>query len=400
MVLAALTLRLVVMAFLLPEQLDPFRDHWRFAYETGRVARSIAQGQGFSSPLYDVTGPTAWFTPLFPYLLAGVFKTFGIYSRTSALVMLCLDCLLSALTCIPVFFIARRSFGKTAATWAGWLWAFFPYGIYFPAERIWETWLATLLLCLILLMALRLEDSPSTKSWAGYGLLWGAAALNSPVGLSILPFLTGWICYRLQRRRRAWFIPSLVSVLVFVAVVSPWFVRNYRVFHQFVPFRDTLGLELHVGNNGDTSHWHPNAAGPWHNEAEYAEYKQMGELGYMAAKKREAMQFISSHPANFAWMTVRRAAYLWTGFWSIDRNYLREEPLDVANIPFLTMLAVLALLGLRRAFREDASVAMPYAIVLGLFPLIYYVTHPEVYYLRPLDPIIAILAASLVRPRD
>jgi 4-amino-4-deoxy-L-arabinose transferase-like glycosyltransferase len=314
--------------------------------------------------------------------------------------MLCLDCLLSALTCIPVFFIARRSFGKTAATWAGWLWAFFPYGIYFPAERIWETWLATLLLCLILLMALRLEDSPSTKSWAGYGLLWGAAALNSPVGLSILPFLTGWICYRLQRRRRAWFIPSLVSVLVFVAVVSPWFVRNYRVFHQFVPFRDTLGLELHVGNNGDTSHWHPNAAGPWHNEAEYAEYKQMGELGYMAAKKREAMQFISSHPANFAWMTVRRAAYLWTGFWSIDRNYLREEPLDVANIPFLTMLAVLALLGLRRAFREDASVAMPYAIVLGLFPLIYYVTHPEVYYLRPLDPIIAILAASLVRPRD
>ena len=399
MVLAALVARQALVAFLYSEQLDPFRDHWRFAYETGRVARSIAQGQGFSSPLYEATGPTAWFTPLFPYLLATVFKLFGIYSKTSALVILSLDCLISALTCIPVFFIARHSFGERAAKWAGWLWAFFPYGVYFPAERIWETWLATLLLCLICLLALKLAESPSLSSWAGYGLLWALAALNSPVALSVLPFLSAWICYRLQRRRRAWFMPAVVSAAVFVTVVSPWFVRNYQTFHQFVPFRDTLGLELHVGNNGDTSHWHPNAAGPWHNEAEYAEYKQMGELGYMARKKQQAVEFISSHPTEFAWMTLRRAMYLWTGFWSFDRNYLEQEPLDLANIPFLTTFAVLALLGLRRAFRNNPSVAMPYAIVLFFFPAIFYVTHPEVYYLRPLDPIISILAASLVKPR-
>ena len=398
-VVTALALRLAVMAFLVPEQLDPFRDHWRFGYEAGRVARSIAQGQGFSSPLYEVTGPTAWFTPLFPYLLAGVFKIFGIYSRASALVMLGLNCLLSALTCIPVFFIARRSFGDRAARWAGWLWAFFPYGIYFPAERIWETWLATLLLCLIFLLALKLAESPSLSSWAGYGLLWAIAALNSPVALTVLPFLTGWICYRLAQQRRAWFVPGVVSAAVFVAVVTPWFVRNYETFHQFVPFRDTLGLELHVGNNGDTSHWHPNAAGPWHDDAEYAEYKQMGELGYMARKKHEAVQFISGHPGEFAWMTLRRVGYLWTGFWSFSRNYLQQEPLDLANIPFLTGFTVLALLGLRRAFQNDASSAMPYALVLFFFPVVYYVTHPEVYYLRPLDPIIAILAASWMQSR-
>jgi 4-amino-4-deoxy-L-arabinose transferase-like glycosyltransferase len=399
MILTALALRLAVMAFLLPEQLDPFRDHWRFGYEAGRVARSIAQGHGFGSPLYEVTGPTAWFTPLFPYLLAGVFKVFGVYSRASALVMLGLNCLLSALTCIPVFFIARRSFGDRPARWAGWLWAFFPYGIYFPAERIWETWLATLLLCLIFLLALKLAESPSLSSWAGYGLLWAIAALNSPVALSVLPFLTAWICYRLQWRRKTWFVPSVVSAVVFVAVVSPWFVRNYETFHQFVPFRDTFGLELHVGNNADTSHWHPNAAGPWHNDDEYAEYKQMGELGYMARKKQQALEFISLHPGEFAWMTLRRAGYLWTGFWSFDRNYLQQEPLDLANIPFTTAFTVLALLGLRRAFQKDASSAMPYAIVLVFFPVVYFVTHPEVYYLRPLDPIVAILAASLMQPR-
>jgi hypothetical protein len=238
------------------------------------------------------------------------------------------------------------------------------------------------------------------KAWAGYGMLWAVTALTSPVTLSVLPFLTAWICYRHRRERRwAWLGPASVSALVFAVAVSPWFVRNYRIFHQFVPFRDTLGLELHVGNNGDSSHWHPNAAGPWHNDAEYGEYKQLGEIAYMARKRQQATQFISSHPGWFAWMTARRAVYLWTGFWSFDRRYLDEEPMDLANIPFTATFSVLALLGLLRAFRRAVPEAMPLAIVLFFYPVVYYVTHPEVYYLRPLDPMIVILVASLVLRR-
>src|SRR6202451_4844324 len=80
MVLTALAIRLIVMGFLLPEQLDPSRDHWHFGYETGRIARSIVQGHGFSSPLFADTGPTAWMSPIYPYIVAGVFKVFGIYT--------------------------------------------------------------------------------------------------------------------------------------------------------------------------------------------------------------------------------------------------------------------------------------------------------------------------------
>src|SRR5579863_10610838 len=130
MVLAALALRLVVMLFLYPERTDPFRDHWRFAGEAGRIARSIAQGEGFSNPLFAKTGPTAWLAPVFPYLLAGIFKIFGVYSKASAIAALALDCLFSALTCLPIYFIAKKHFGEDAAVWAGWVWAFFPYAIF------------------------------------------------------------------------------------------------------------------------------------------------------------------------------------------------------------------------------------------------------------------------------
>src|SRR5262249_48508646 len=130
-VMVALAVRLAVVALVYPERLNPDQDHWRFAGETGRIARSVAEGRGFSSPLRANTGPTAWMTPLYPLLLAGVFKILGVYTKASALAMLSLDSLFSALTCIPVFLIARRSFGEPAARWAGWGWAFFPYAIYF-----------------------------------------------------------------------------------------------------------------------------------------------------------------------------------------------------------------------------------------------------------------------------
>src|SRR5208337_5429920 len=181
-VLVALAIRLVVMVFLLPEQLEPQRDHWHFGYEAGRIARSIVQGRGFSSPLFADTGPTAWMTPVYPYLVAGVFKLFGTYTKASAIVLLSLNALMSALACVLVFLIARVSFGDRVAKWSGWVWAFCPYAIYFPVERIWETWLATLLLCVLFLMTLNLGNEEEHNhrgsrggSWILFGVLWGVA---------------------------------------------------------------------------------------------------------------------------------------------------------------------------------------------------------------------------------
>ncbi len=403
MVLTALAIRLVVMVFLLPEQLDPSRDHWHFGYETGRIARSIVEGRGFSSPLFAETGPTAWMSPVYPYIVAGVFKVFGIYTKASAVVLLSLNALSSALTCIPIFLIARRTFGERAAKWAGWGWVFFPYAVYFPVERIWETWLATLLLTLLFLFALHLESQaeaePVWRNWIGFGLLAGLAALTSPAIVSVLPFLGGWVCYRLHRRRQAWFRPAAFAALAFILFVSPWFIRNYNTFHSFIPFRDNMGMVLRLGTKGATNHWAAYDLGPWHSDAEWHQFQQLGEVGYMEKEKKQAVEFISAHPGWYAWTTLRRAVYIWTGFWSFDPAYLAQEPLDPPNIFLCTIFTALALMGLWRAFRFEPEIAILFALVLVIFPAIYYVTSPEVYYRRPIDPLIVILAASLVPAR-
>jgi 4-amino-4-deoxy-L-arabinose transferase-like glycosyltransferase len=394
MVIAALVIRLAVMPFLIGEQLNPERDHWRFGYETGRIAKSIVEGHGFSSPLFSDTGPTAWMTPVYPYIVAGFFKVFGLYSTASAIALLAFNALISALTCIPIFLIARKTFGARAANWAGWLWVVFPYGIYFPMERIWETWLATLFLSILFLMALRLEERPARMYvWLGFGALWGLTALTSPTVLSVFPFLIGWICYRLARKREVWLGPLAVTIVALGLVVCPWFIRNYEVFHRFIPFRDNMGMVLRLGTKGHTSHWAAYELGPWHNQAEWDEFQNLGELGYMAKEKRQAMDFIKANPGWYVWTTMRRAVFLWTGYWSFSRDYLREEPLDPPNIFVCTTCTVLALFGLWLAFRRKRKTALPYAMVLFVFPAIYYITSPEAYYRRPIDPLFVVLIA-------
>ena len=171
-----------------------------FGWETGRIARSIASGQGFSSPFQDATGPTAWLAPIYPYLLAGVFKAFGVYTTRSAIVILTINSIFSALTIIPVFYIARRTFGPRAARWTGWLAALFPYAWYWAIKWAWETSLATLLLACVFLLSLQMaginwieknqvELSPrsSMPQWLWFGLLWGLIALTNPSLLSWQP---------------------------------------------------------------------------------------------------------------------------------------------------------------------------------------------------------------------
>ncbi len=399
MVLAALALRLAVVAFLYPERLDPDRDHWHFAGETGRIARSLAEGEGFSNPLFGQTGPTAMIPPVYPYILAAVFDIFGVYTKSSAIGMLSLNSLFSALTCLPVFFLARISLGDGPAAWAGWTWVFFPYAVYFSADLIWPTILACLLLSVLLLCVLLLEASSQPWYDFWFGILSGVAALTEPVVLSVLPPLTAWMYYRRQRRGLQWRAPASAMALGFVLVVAPWFIRNYQTFHTFIPFRDGFGLQLHIGNNGDSSHFIPPGYQPSLNEGEMREFRRLGELAYMTRKQEQAVGFIASHPAWFLGVTLRRILYMWTSYWSFDPHFLAQEPFNLPDIFLSTVMDLLALAGLYRAFRMGSRAAIPFALVLLFFPMVYYVTVWQDYYRRPIDPVFVVLASYEVWSR-
>jgi len=391
-VLAALVARLVVVALVYPGFLAPEREHWQFGFEIGKIAKSLLSGNGFGNLYYGgKTGPTAEIAPVLPCLLAGVFAIFGIYTKAAAIVMLGINSLFSALTCIPIFFVARKTFGLRMARWAAWAWALFPYAIYFSADSMWDHALVTLLLTCILWAALSLEGSRSRAAWAGFGLLCGFSALANPVILGVAPILGIWVCRRLHRQRRPWMLRAATAAAVTCAVIAPWLIRNYRVFHRPVFLKDNMPLELCVGNLGNSVYWWNPAIHPSGNPAEMVRFHRIGEQAYMASDWLQFRNFLERHPGVFAWRSVRRFVYVWTGYWSLNRQYLQEESFDFADIPFRTALTVLAVFGLLKLFRQDSDRAVPYAIMLIFFPLVFYITHPEIAYRHPIDPEILIL---------
>jgi 4-amino-4-deoxy-L-arabinose transferase-like glycosyltransferase len=388
MVLVAFAIRLVVIPFVYDEWLLPyFITHW----EQGNVARSLLAGHGFGSP-FPSHQPSAIMPPVYPLIVAGIFAVFGIHTKASILAVLGLNSLLSSLACIPVFLMAKRSFGSRAALWAGWGWALSPYGVYFAAEWAWSTHLLLLCMCWLLYLAQDLERSPRLLLWAGFGVLSGVAACTEPVALTVVPFLMALGTWRLFRDRQRWLMPGLVGCIALVVTISPWTIRNYIVFHRFIPMRDSMGLELKLGNDGFSRHWIHASLHPNHDADELQEYNQSGELAYMAHKSLQATSYIREHKRWYVWMSARRAVYLWTGYWSFAPDYLASEPLDQPNVFFASTMTLLALIGIFEAWRQYPTEAVRYAGVLFLFPFMYYFAHPQPYHMRPIDPVILTLS--------
>src|SRR6267154_2116313 len=154
----ALVLRVVLIFFGHTYKFYDHNHNFSFGWEMGSIGRSLAAGEGFSSPFGEFTGPTAWEPPLYPFLIAGVFKIFGIYSLASAVVLLVINSVFSALTCIPIFLIARRCFSEKVAGWTAWGWALLPTVMYWSTRWVWETSLAALLLGVIFWLTLKLEE--------------------------------------------------------------------------------------------------------------------------------------------------------------------------------------------------------------------------------------------------
>src|SRR5581483_10919100 len=288
-VLIALGLRL---GFVVVGHTYKFRtsgENFGFGWEMGRIGRAIAEGKGFSNPFDLQTGPTAWEPPLYPFLIGGVFKVFGIYSHASALVLLTINSIFSALTCIPIFLIAKRCFGEKVAVWSAWTWALLPYVIYWCTRWVWETSLSALLLATIFWLALTMEEHDGLKPWLIFGVLWGVAALNSPVLLGFLPASGLWAWYHRAKRGKPSFAGVVLASVIFFALITPWLVRNYRVFGQPVFLRSNFGAEFRMGNG-------PNADGTWmwylhptQNVLALQQYESMGELPYIAMRKQQAI---------------------------------------------------------------------------------------------------------------
>jgi len=367
-------------------------DHFGFGWEMGRIARSIAQGHGYASPYGDSTGPTAWEPPVYPYLIAAVFKLFGVYTFASAWALLTINSLLSALTCIPIYLIASKTFGERVALWSARTWAFLPYIWYWSVHWIWDTTFTPLILSLILLVSLELEESRQWRNWLIFGLIWGVGALANPAMLAFLPFCGLWIWRQRRRRGLASLSGIAVSSAIFLLALTPWLVRNYEVFGRCVFLRDDFGLQFRLGNGDGAEGMSRVYLQPNLNKLEFEKFQRRGELAYAADCKRSAFDWIRAHPRRFLVISLKRVFYYWNG---VPKPTDSTAFWDFRSSLFLAS-SVLAIWGLILTLRQKQCGAWLFAGLIVTYPAVYYVVYPHARYRHPIEPELLILAVFLL----
>lgn len=361
--------------------------HFAFAFEIGSIARSIAVGHGFASPFGGDTGPSAWIGPVYPYLLAGIFRMFGLFSDASGFAIQLLGSAFSALTCIGIYKIGCRTVGRTAALWAGWVWALCPFFWRWSSGKfIWDSPLSALLMSAIFLVALDLASDDDWRRWMRFGLLWGFAALANPSLLSFLPASILWPAYRLYRSDKRYFKPLMVAGVAVLVTIAPWLIRNRFVFGHFEFIRDNLPFELHLSNYHYSIGMGWVGMHPSQNRLERDQYVRLGETGYIAAKKKEFLQFLREHPREFGLLTGQRFLAFWDGG---QLRYSFGDPWK----PWMVLLeSVLALYGLVVAVSRRVHGSALFFALLVFYPLTYYVTAPSPRYRYAIEPLMLLLA--------
>lgn len=368
-----------------------------FLYEPGAIAYSLSTGNGFSSPFRVETGPTAWTTPVYPLLLAGIFEIFGTYTLPAYQAAALLNILFSTLTGVPIFYTGKRIAGTAIGAGAAWLWAVFPPAVIIPSQWIWDTSLAGLLAATILWATLFVAESNRERDWLAYGVLWGVALMTNATLLAGLPLLIGWMAYHARTQQSiSWFRNAALAVGAIVLCCLPWTIRNYVVFGAFIPLRSALGLQLWLGNNDQYRDQFPGWLHPIDSVRERAEYIRMGEIAYMRAKERAAIDWMLSHPTRELGLFKDRFIATWLGTAHPVRDFARTNSLLVRAVFVSNCFAATGgFLGIVFMFQTPAyrAYAVPVATFPALYPFAFYLSEASLRYRYPIDAIVLLALA-------
>lgn len=355
--------------------------------EAEQIATSILAGKGFSSPFGVPSGPSAWLTPVYPYIVAGIFKLFGPYSALPQRVMVGLNEFFSALTCIPIFFIGRRIGGRRLAVAASLLWAIFPIALLVSLLALWYTSLSALLTAWTVWATIAVLHSRRYRDWIGYGLLWVLGIMTNAAVFSLVPFFLAWLVlmrYRPYRSLRSAWMP-FIALATIAAGCTPWTVRNYFAFGEFIPFRSNFGPELWYYNV-------PRAQHPSLSQSERALLAQMGERAYVRDRGHRATVWIltvaQTHPRGLLQNIGNRFVGMWLG----DKHPLNDIRTNGFYSAVDLLLCSLAITGLLLLIRHHPEYFWLFVSALFVFPIVYYLTTAMDIYRHPIDPILIVLS--------
>lgn len=302
-----------------------------------RLASNLMSGSGY---IRENGQPTAFRPPTYSFFLVGVYWLFGFDYAAGRVA----HAIVSGLTCVAIYGLARSLFSKQIALFAMLGAVMYPLFIYMAGEFYPDT-VALLPAVLSLRVAVQAAESKSLWWLLLLGFLLGITiTLRSTYSL-LLPLLILWLFMLLRFRRSL--LSAAVIVAGFLIVLSPWIVRNFLVFGEFIPLGSNSGVSVWAGNNPIArGRGTPVLPGSW----EGPEPPDRNWDGWSGTSETESSRrfleagigWIRRNPLDFATLLPRKLVYAWSPI-SYGVDYSRQTSSTVALIvlpPYLIFLAL------------------------------------------------------------
>jgi hypothetical protein len=364
--------------------------------------------------------PSALLPPAYVGLVAAMYGLLGVESFAATLALQLINAAATALAAVVAYGVARSLSGPRAALIAGIVATLNPTLIGYT-DYIWDTSLFALGVAATLWMAMRLGDpsfplattgdaapsvSPLMKGgsfwWFGFGLWLGGLALLNPALTISYPMLVLWPIARGGSWNWSRALPRVALVVSgWVIAIAPWTVRNYAHFGEIMYVRGGLGLELWLGICPEADPGGEDVYKrqfPLNNPDVQRQVTEIGERAFIGERAGWAKEAIRLDPWRFARLSAIRAVDFWAGttfghaepgprgFTSLRRN---------ATAGLLLAETGIVVLGLALRRRVGGNLPWLLATVLA-FSLVYCITHVQLRFRTPIEPVMAVMVAVLV----
>src|SRR3989338_6652055 len=270
------------------------------------IAKNLVSGQGYR---LETDVPLAKdrviirVGPGYEFFLAAIYAIFGRHLW----ILWLFQAAFHAVSAWLVFAIAKLVFKENwhslIGIGAAALFAFHPDLIIASSMLLTEN-LAIFIMLLTIYNAFSYFEKTSTAKAVLLGLLLGLLVLvRANLGVLLFPFL---LAFYFKKQ----FLHLLFFLLLFAAVLTPWTIRNYSIYHSFIPTAVVSGNNFLAGN-------HPKASGEL-DDSRYEFVKKYKSYDLITADKqmfKDTLLYIIQNPAHFAKLTI----YLTSTYFSFLR---------------------------------------------------------------------------------
>ncbi len=369
---------------------------------TGDYATGDRPGSGAGGS----RGPTAYFAPGYPYLLAAVDLLDGHETRRGPSVYPArlAQAVLGTITVGLVGLVALEAIGSAGALAALAIAAFYPVLIELSGALVAENLMTAFVLAAVWATLRALRAGRRRAAWiAAAGVSTGLATLtHENAALIAIPLAFGLWTGRPRGSLRALAAPALLIATAAVTI-APWTIRNAIVLHRFIPVSDETGITL-VGTYNRASAANQRLPYKW--RLYYAipgERRLVIDAGHMSEPAlgnrlfNQAFGYIGHHPLAplvVAYHNTRRMLELTGTFaWRASTDAIDlPRGLAAAGVVSFWLLALLAVAGSLTAVARGAPRwlwAIP--ALLALSVVLVNVETPR--FREPIEPFLILLAS-------